>query len=192
MPPGTGVPAGPSKYQAPFEGAGPPGDLAMTQHEVSDVQRSSQRLSLFERFATHCTRIAGSSGAFATASLLVLVWALTGPYFHYSELWQIVINTLTTIITFLMVFVIQHSQNKDSVAIHLKLNELLAAHEHASNRMVSIEDLSQEELQVLRKYYARLADLAAHAGGLKGTHSLDDAEKLHARKHSHAKREGVL
>ncbi len=164
----------------------------MTQHDVSDVQRSPQQLSLFERFATQCTRITGSSGAFATASLLVLVWALTGPYFHYSELWQIVINTLTTIITFLMVFVIQHSQNKDSVAIHLKLNELLAAHEFASNRMVSVEDLSEEEMLVLRKYYSHLADLAAREGGLKGTHSLDDAEKLHARKHSRAKRAGVL
>ncbi|HZP12926.1 MAG TPA: low affinity iron permease family protein [Nevskiaceae bacterium] len=165
----------------------------MTQPEVTQIQRSPQQLSWFERFATGCTKVAGSSGAFATASLLVLVWALTGPYFHFSELWQIVINTLTTIITFLMVFVIQHSQNKDSAAIHLKLNELLAAHEHASNRVVAVEDLSQEELDVLRNYYSRLADLAAKAGGgLKGTHSLDDAEKLHARKHSRAKQEGVV
>jgi low affinity Fe/Cu permease len=162
----------------------------MTQHEDVDIQRS--RLSLFERFATACTRLAGSSGAFALAGLIIIVWGVLGPYFHFSEIWQIVINTLTTIITFLMVFVIQHTQNKDSMAIHLKLNELLAAHEHASNRVVSIEDLSEEELQVLRKYYSRLARLAATGGGVKGTHSLDDAERLHARKHSRAKRHGTV
>jgi len=164
----------------------------MSQHHLTDIPRSHGQLSMFERFASACTRLSGSSGAFVGATLLIVAWAVTGPYFHFSEVWQMVINTLTTIITFLMVFVIQHAQNKDSAAIHLKLNELLAAHEHASNRVVAAEDLSQEELEVLRKYYCRLADLAAKHTGLKGTHSIDDAEKLHARKHKRAKKDGTL
>jgi low affinity Fe/Cu permease len=164
----------------------------MTQHGMTSIDRATDERSFFERFASACTQVAGSSAAFSLAALLIVVWAITGPYFHFSELWQIVINTLTTIITFLMVFVIQHSQNKDSVAIHLKLNELLAAHEHASNRVVAVEDLSAEELAVLRKYYSRLADLAAKEGGLKGTHSVDDAERLHAQKHSRLKRDRTV
>jgi low affinity Fe/Cu permease len=164
----------------------------MTEHEVTTIDRATDERSWFEKFATGSTRLAGSAKAFALATFIVVVWAVTGPLFHFSEMWQLVINTATTIITFLMVFVIQHSQNKDSLAIHLKLNELLAAHEHASNRIVAVEDLSAEELQVLHSYYSRLADLAAKNGGLKGTHSLDDAERLHARKHSRAKREGTL
>jgi low affinity Fe/Cu permease len=102
-----------------------------------------KRKNLFERFSNWAT---GSSAAFIIATSTVLIWAVTGPLFHYSETWQLVIDTATTIITFLMVFLIQKSQNKDSKAIHLKLNELLALHEGASNRMVNIEDLTEVEL----------------------------------------------
>jgi low affinity Fe/Cu permease len=142
------------------------------------------RLSWFERFARTATRLTGSSYAFAIAGFTVIAWAVSGPFFGFSETWQLVINTGTTIATFLMVFLIQHSQNKDSVAIHLKLNELLASHERASNRVVAIEDLSDEELEVLHKFYARLAKLAEKEPGLKSSHSLDEAEESHEKKHS--------
>jgi low affinity Fe/Cu permease len=114
----------------------------------------------FERFANWSTHFTGSSPAFMIALGIVIVWAATGPIFDYSETWQLVINTGTTIITFLMVFLIQKAQNKDSKAIHLKLNELLAAQDGASNRMVDLEDLSEEELDQIHKFYAHLARLA--------------------------------
>jgi low affinity Fe/Cu permease len=93
-----------------------------------------------------------------------------------------VVNTGTTIVTFLMVFLIQQSQNKDSLAVHIKLNELLAAHELASNRVVAIEDLDESELETLRAFYCQLAQMAEAEGGVKNSHSLDDAREVHARK----------
>lgn len=104
---------------------------------------------IFERFSNWATKFTGSSYAFIGATLIVLVWAISGPIFKYSETWQLVINTGTTIITFLMVFLIQKAQNKDSKAIQIKLNELLAANEKASNRIVDIEDLTEKELDDL-------------------------------------------
>jgi low affinity Fe/Cu permease len=142
----------------------------------------SGRRSFFDRFAGSVTRIAGSPWAFAVALGLVVVWAMTGPAFHFGENWQMVINTGTTIVTFLMVFLIQQSQNKDSVAIHIKLNELLASHELASNRVVAVEDLDESDLEVLRKFYCEIAALAEKAGGIKESHSLDDAKHVHERK----------
>jgi low affinity Fe/Cu permease len=99
----------------------------------------------FDAFASSVTRLAGSPVAFGVAAITVLVWALTGPLFHFSDGWQLVINTGTTIITFLMVFLIQQSQNKDSAAVHLKLNELLASHRAANNQLIGIEDASEED-----------------------------------------------
>ena len=107
----------------------------------------------FEKAAAVITRVAGSSTAFLIAVLVIIVWAATGPIFHYSDTWQLVINTGTTIITFLMVFVIQQSQNKDSLAIQLKLNELISSDERASNRLIVVEDLTQDELETLKKFY---------------------------------------
>src|SRR3954468_4987030 len=118
-----------------------------------------KRKNLFERFSNWATAATGSSVAFIIATSTVLIWAVTGPLFHYSETWQLVINTGTTIITFLMVFLIQKSQNKDSKAVHLKLNELLASHEGASNRMVDIEELSELDLDQLHKFYVKLSEL---------------------------------
>ena len=140
------------------------------------------RNSMFDRFAGTVTRVAGSPWAFAAALGSVIIWAMTGPSFHFSENWQIVINTGTTIVTFLMVFLIQQSQNKDSLAVHIKLNELLAAHERASNRIVAIEDLDEADLAQLRTFYCRLSALAEEEGGIKRSHSLDEAAELHARK----------
>lgn len=151
--------------------------------ESASVGRPSHRLMhLFDRFAGSATRHAGSPVAFTLAVLVVAAWALTGPMFDYSETWQLVINTGTTIVTFLMVFLIQQSQNKDSVAVHLKLNELLASHREASNHLVSIEDLDEEELRQLVKFYRHLADLADQEGDVSVSHSLDEADEIHAIK----------
>ena len=136
----------------------------------------------FERMAVNITKVAGSSFAFLSALLVIVAWALTGPIFHFSDTWQLVINTGTTIITFLMVFVIQQSQNKDSLAIQLKLNELIAAEERASNRLIVVEDLSQDELEVLKKFYVRLSQLAREGNDLHSSHSVDEAEGLHQHK----------
>jgi low affinity Fe/Cu permease len=146
------------------------------------LHRSRKHLSPFERFAATAMSAAGHSRAFGIAFSIVLLWALCGPLFSYSEKWQLFINTGTTIVTFLMVFLLQQTQNKDSVAVHLKLNELLASHEYASNRVIAIEDLSEEDLRVLSRFYAQLAHLAEKEGGIKRTHSLDEADESHARK----------
>ena len=134
----------------------------------------SALLSAFDRFAAMVTRWAGSPIVFSMALGLVLTWALSGPLFGFSETWQLVINTGTTIVTFLMVFLIQQSQNKDSVAIHLKLNELLAAHREASNRMIGIESMCEQDLRELAQFYAQLAERAKTSGAKKEAHSIDE------------------
>src|SRR5579863_2606443 len=134
--------------------------------------------SLSERFAMAVTQATGSTVGFIVAFALVIIWGATGPVFHYSENWQLVINTGTTIITFLMVFLIQKSQNKDSLAIQLKLNELVAAHEFASNRLVNVESMSEEELKVIQKYYAGLSALAKKEESLQQSHSIDEAKNM--------------
>ncbi|MBA4166459.1 MAG: low affinity iron permease family protein [Chitinophagaceae bacterium] len=139
---------------------------------------NSTKKNLFEKFAGWATKATGSSTAFIIAMTTVIVWALTGPVFNYSETWQLVINTGTTIITFLMVFLIQKSQNKDSKAIHLKLNELLAAHEGASNRMVDIEDINEQELDQLHKFYKRLSERAKKETDILCSHSIDAADEV--------------
>lgn len=136
----------------------------------------------FEKSAAHITKAAGSSVAFLSAVLIIIVWGVTGPIFHFTDTWQLVINTGTTIITFLMVFIIQQSQNKDSLAIQLKLNELIAAEERASNRLIVVEDLSQDELEVLKKFYVRLSQLAREGNDLHSSHSVDEAEDVHEHK----------
>jgi low affinity Fe/Cu permease len=136
----------------------------------------------FERFAHLATRFTGSVPAFALALGIVLVWAITGPIFHFSDTWQLVINTGTTIVTFLMVFLIQQTQNKDGLAIQLKLNELVAALEGASNRLISVEDLTSEELEILRAHYQLLAKRAQELAETKESHSIEEAERRHQRK----------
>lgn len=133
--------------------------------------------SFFERLAARVTQATGSTAAIIIAFSTVIIWAVTGPFFHYSNNWQLVINTGTTIITFLMVFLIQKSQNKESIAVQLKLNELVAAHEFASNRLVDVEDMSEAELKVIQKYYARLKDKTKNEQTLRVSHSIDEAEQ---------------
>ena len=136
------------------------------------------KAGLSERFAANVTKATGSTSAFIIAFALVIVWAVSGPFFHYSENWQLVINTGTTIITFLMVFLIQKAQNKDSLAIQLKLNELVAAHEFASNRLVAVENMSEEEMKVIQKYYSKLSAITRTEESLQQSHSIDEAEQL--------------
>ncbi|TDE14494.1 low affinity iron permease family protein [Dyadobacter psychrotolerans] len=139
---------------------------------------------IFESLATKITAFTGSSAAFGLAAFTILVWAITGPIFHYSDTWQLVINTGTTIITFLMVFLIQKAQNKDSKAIQLKLNELIAASRTASNRMVDIEDLTESELDQLHQFYQKLSDVAERDQDIHNSHSIDAAEQLQETKNS--------
>ena len=105
----------------------------------------------FEKFSHKITKLTGSPWAFLLALLVIIIWGVTGPLFGFSDTWQLVINTGTTIITFLMVFVIQQSQNKDTIAIQLKLNELIASNQFSSNRLVDVEDLTADELETLKK-----------------------------------------
>lgn len=140
---------------------------------------------IFDRFSNATTKATGSPAAFIIAFAIIIVWGITGPLFKFSDTWQLVINTGTTIITFLMVFVIQQSQNKDTMAIHLKLNELLAANKDASNRLIDIEDLTDHEIKVLKKFYVKLAEMAENDNDIFSTHSLDEASKNHENKLEH-------
>ena len=128
------------------------------------------------------TAFSGSSWAFAGAAAIILIWLATGPFFHFSDTWQLVVNTGTTVVTFLMVFLIQRSQNKDSLALQLKLNELVAAVEGASNRLIDIEDLTEQELRVLHSHYQRLAEMAKADLDLKQSHSIEEAVSRHRAK----------
>jgi low affinity Fe/Cu permease len=138
---------------------------------------------LLERFSHEATRATGTSYAFLIAVAVIVVWAVTGPLFGFSDTWQLVINTGTTIVTFLMVFLIQRAQNKDAVAIHLKLNEIVAAMEGASNRLIDVEDMSEADIEALRNYYRKLIELAKKDENLTKTHSIEEATSRHGRKY---------
>jgi low affinity Fe/Cu permease len=135
-----------------------------------------------EGLAAKVTGWAGGNWGFGLAALAVVVWAACGPFFQYSQNWQLVINTGTTIITFLMVFLIQRSQNKESRAVQLKLNELVAAVEGASNRLIDVENLSENELETLRGHYQTLAELAQACENITESHSVEEATSRHQRK----------
>ncbi|MEO5891421.1 MAG: low affinity iron permease family protein [Ferruginibacter sp.] len=140
---------------------------------------TGKKTGFFDKFASGVTKATGSTPAFIIAFLVIVVWGICGPFFHYSETWQLVINTGTTIITFLMVFLIQKSQNKDSLAIQLKLNELVAAHEFASNRLVDVENMTEDELKVIQKYYTKLSGFTMNEENLQQSHSIDEAHEQH-------------
>lgn len=154
------------------------------------TKKAKNRFSLlFQKMSNKVTKATGSPLAFIIALTIVIIWGITGPLFGFSDTWQLVINTGTTIVTFLMVFIIQQSQNKDTVAIHLKLNELIACNERASNRLIDIEDLSEEELEKIKKFYIKLAKLAEKENDVSSTHSLSEAENIHKSKlHSKTQR----
>lgn len=156
------------------------------------MPRTNNRLGFaLERFATRATRWTGSTAAFMLACAIVTAWAVTGPVFHYSDTWQLVINTSTTIVTFLMVFLIQRAQNKDSLAVQLKLNELVAAIEGASNRLIDVEDLDEKELRALHVYYGRLVDMSKKEANLTLSHSIEEAEARHSFKLTARRKSGA-
>lgn len=120
------------------------------------------RNSLFTRFAKKTAHVTGLPGTFLLAVIIILIWALTGPIFHFSDTWQLIINTSTTIVTFLMVFVIQHTQNRDSAALHLKLDELIRATKEAHDSLMDLEELEEDELEQIRSKYEEAAAQARH------------------------------
>jgi low affinity Fe/Cu permease len=142
----------------------------------------ARRDNVLERFARRITEWTGSSPAFGLACGTIVVWLVTGPLFGFSDTWQLVINTGTTIVTFLMVFLIQRAQNKDAHAVHLKLNELVAAVHGASNRLINVEDLSEAEIRMLHRHFRKLAELAKADHDLTASHSVEEAHGRHRRK----------
>jgi low affinity Fe/Cu permease len=136
-----------------------------------------------ENLSRKATEATGTSMAFILALAVIIIWAITGPFFNFSDTWQLVINTGTTIVTFLMVFLIQRAQNKDSQAIHLKLNEIVAALDGASNRLIDVEDLSEDEIKTLREHYRKLIELARSDSKLTATHSIEEAAARHRAKY---------
>ncbi len=143
---------------------------------MSSNNGSRHRLSiLLEQFTYKVTEWVGSARAFALSLLIILVWAITGPLYNYSDTWQLVINTGTTIVTFLMVFLIQRSQNKESMAVQVKLNEIIAALKGASNRLINIEMLSEQEVRDLHARYQSLAEKALeNPCQCRSSHSIDE------------------
>lgn len=137
---------------------------------------------LLSRTAEGVTRWTGSTWGFSTAVAVIAAWAITGPLFGFSDTWQLVINTGTTIVTFLMVFLIQRSQNRDTLAVQLKLNEIVAAIDGASNRLIDVETLTEPELRVIREHFVRLAAMADQDASPTSSHSIEEAERRHQRK----------
>src|SRR5579863_4332166 len=154
------------------------------RHPLFPRSALGKRLERWSRVVTNWT---GSSWAFAIAVLVILVWLVTGPIFQYSDTWQLVINTGTTIVTFLMVFLIQRAQNKDALAVHLKLNEIVAAIQGASNRLIDVEDMTEADLVRLHRFYKHLAEMAKRDDDLGRSHSVEEADAAHRRKVPFAK-----
>jgi low affinity Fe/Cu permease len=143
--------------------------------------RAPGQPGFLEKLAIGATRWTGSSLGFAVALACVVVWLATGPLFGFSDTWQLIINTATTIVTFLMVFLIQRSQNKESLAIHLKLNEIVAALQGASNRLINIEDLTEQDVRDLHRRYCELVDLAKRDERMTSSHSVEEAASRSGR-----------
>src|SRR5689334_22528544 len=141
-----------------------------------------QNATWYSRFAKAAAHFSGRPRTFVLAVLVIAVWAVTGPLFRFSDTWQLVINTGTTIVTFLMVFLIQRSQNKDAQAIQMKLNELVAAVQGASNRLINVEDLSEKEVEALHRHYRELVELAKGDGDMTESHSIEEAKSRHLTK----------
>jgi low affinity Fe/Cu permease len=138
-------------------------------------EEAPDKSSTFEKISNAITVFSSTSTMFAIAVGLILIWIVTGPIFHYSNTWLLIVNTGTSIITFLMVFLIQKAQNKESIAVQLKLNELIAANYHASNRLLNIQDLSEDELNTLYEHYQKLVEITQNAVSNKKAISVEDA-----------------
>jgi len=148
----------------------------MSRSSTSRFNRS------LERFSEAVTRWSGTSAAFVSALALIVLWVVTGPLFHFSDTWQLVINTTTTVVTFLMVFLIQRAQAKSVNATFLKLNELIASIDGASNRLIEAEGLSEVEMEVLRRHFRQLVEMAQKEGSLTRSHSVEEATERHRAK----------
>jgi low affinity Fe/Cu permease len=156
-----------------------------TQKEVKQQPESRDFFCIvsdaFRIFARRSSRVLGSAWAFASAILIIVIWGLTGPAFHYSNTWQLIINTGTTIVTFLMVFLIQNTQNRDAKAAHLKLDEVIRALKGARNRLIDLEKLSDEDLTSLEKQFSRVRKKAErngnNAGGMRRANRAERAPK---------------
>ena len=159
-----------------------------SRHVASEARRSQPGAGTFLGARRSLDR--EQRGLRSRACAVIVVWAATGPIFGFSDTWQLVINTGTTIVTFLMVFLIQRAQNKDARAIQMKLNELVAAIDGASNRLIDVEDLSEEELETLHRFYGKLARMAKHDADIRQSHSIDEAHERHTRKLKAAQGEG--
>ncbi len=155
-----------------------------TEQENDDRRNGNPSATelLLSRIAEGVTRWTGSTWGVSTAVAVIAAWAITGPLFGFSDTWQLVINTGTTIVTFLMVFLIQRSQNRDSLAVQLKLNEIVAAIDGASNRLIDVETLTEPELRVIREHFVRLAEMAHKDASPTSSHSIEEAERRHQRK----------
>ncbi len=147
------------------------------------MKKAKSKLNFFEKVAQKATQFSGTTYAFIIALSIILIWIFTGPIFDFSDTWQLVINTSTTIVTFLMVFLIQRAQNKDSRALHLKLNELIASLKGPSNRLIDIENLNEKELETLHEFYTQLAILAKKESDLTSSHSIEEAHNYHKTKY---------
>jgi len=144
--------------------------------------------AFFERLAHAATRWSGSTAATVLAILVIVIWVIGGLFFGFGTDYQMYVNTGTTIVTFIMVFLIQRSQNKDSQAVHIKLNELVAALHGASNRLINVEDLSESEIALLHKHFKRLSELAKNEETLTESHSIEEAQGRHRKKQTERKK----
>jgi low affinity Fe/Cu permease len=138
-------------------------------------EEATDKTSAFEKVSNTITTFSSTSTMFAIAIGLILIWVVTGPIFNYSNTWLLIVNTGTSIITFLMVFLIQKAQNKESIAVQLKLNELIASNNKASNRLLNIQDLSEDQLNTLYEHYQKLVELTQKAASNTQSHSVEDA-----------------
>jgi low affinity Fe/Cu permease len=150
----------------------------------STNNKERKKANVFERISHYCSVFTGSTYAFILASSVIVIWLVTGPLFDFSDTWQLVINTGTTIITFLMVFLIQRAQNKDAKAVHLKLNELIASLKGPSNRLINVEELTEEEIRILSNYFLKLSEMAKKEQDLSQSHSIEEAQELHKEKYT--------
>ncbi len=145
--------------------------------------KSSPSFSRFiEKIASNVVNMAGRTLTVFIVFLFVLAWGISGFFLHFSERWEMIIGTLSSVITVLMVFLILKSQNKDSLSIQLKLNELVAANESASNRLVNVEGMTEDELKVIQKYYSKLSEFAHKQDTLQQSHSIDEVHEEHSIK----------
>jgi low affinity Fe/Cu permease len=151
--------------------------MSISTHVQNGSIDSKSSKAFFSSLADAITYWAGSSRAFALAVLLIVIWCISGPFYHYSDTWQLLINSTTSIVTFLMVFLIQKTQNRDSRALHLKLNELLAAVEGASNRLINAEDLEEETLRAIYHRFQRLAESSNSEGIPTRARSVEEIEQ---------------